>query len=306
MNYSRLKSDLMLLLAAAIWGSGFVAQKIASAEITSFVFNGMRFTTGGLLLALGLRFKLITHPKDWRWVLLGGTLLFGGSTLQQIGIATTTAANAGFITSLYVVIIPLLLFIFAHQRPGWYVWVAAGMAVLGTLLLSSGSLRIRLNTGDTIILGGALIWALHVIVVSKAANQMNGLQFAAGQALICGLLNLAIVWGWPQGNWLTMSGTTLLATAYSAVFIVSLAFTLQVMGQRHAPPTDAAILFSTEAVFAALFGALLLGERPQPAQWLGAALIFAATLLSQGHVLLASNFSTSPVPFSQSADSSSD
>ncbi|WP_299024513.1 DMT family transporter [uncultured Thermanaerothrix sp.] len=306
MNNTRLKSDLTLLLAAAIWGSGFVAQKIASAEISSFVFNGLRFTAGGILLALGLRFNFPTRLKDWRWVLLGGILLFGGSTLQQIGIATTTAANAGFITGLYVVIIPILLFIFGRQRPGWYVWAAAGMAVTGTLLLSSGSLRIQLNTGDTIVLGGALVWALHVIVVGKAANRMNSLQFAAGQALICGLLNLAIVWGWPQENRLIMSPTTLLAIAYSAVFIVSLAFTLQVMGQRYAPPTDAAILFSSEAVFAALFGALLLGERLQPVQWLGAALIFAAMLLSQGHVLLSSDLSVSPAPMSRPADTSSD
>ncbi|MCX8024877.1 MAG: DMT family transporter [Thermanaerothrix sp.] len=305
MRSSRLKSDLILLLVAVIWGSGFVAQKIAAAEVDNFVFNGVRFTIGGVLLVLGLRLRLPSKPQEWKWMLLGGTLLFGGSTLQQIGIATTTAANAGFITGLYVVIIPLLLFIFGRQRPGWYVWIAAVLAVLGTSLLSSGSLHVRLSPGDTIILGGAFIWALHVITVGQAAQRMNAFLFAAGQALVCGLFNLAIVGRALPETLQNISPATLTATIYSAVFIVSLAFTLQVIGQRHAPPADAAILFSSEAVFAALFGALILGEKLQPTQWLGALLIFAAMLLSQGQVLLTTFQQSSSTTKAQAAESAS-
>ncbi|MDT8897396.1 DMT family transporter [Thermanaerothrix sp. 4228-RoL] len=306
MKNTRLKSDLILLLVAVIWGSGFVAQKIAAAEVDNFVFNGLRFTIGGLLLILGLRLHLPSKAREWKWIFLGGTLLFGGSTLQQIGITSTTAANAGFITGLYVVIIPLLLFLFGRQRPGWYVWLAAGMAVLGTLLLSSGSLQVRLNPGDTIILGGAFIWALHVITVGQAAQRMNAFIFAAGQALVCGLLNLAIVGNLLPQKLHAISPATLTATIYSAVFIVGLAFTLQVIGQRHAPPADAAILFSSEAVFAALFGALLLGEKLQPTQWLGALLIFVAMLLSQGQVLLTASSPSPSTVRAQPAESALD
>lgn len=306
MKNTRLKSDFILLLVAVIWGSGFVAQKIAAAEVNNFVFNGLRFTIGGVLLALGLRLRLPSELQEWKWIFLGGTLLFGGSTLQQIGIASTTAANAGFITGLYVVIIPLLLFIFGRQRPGWYVWLAAGMAVLGTSLLSSGSLHIRLSPGDTIVLGGAFVWALHVITVSQAAQRMNAFLFAAGQALVCGLLNLAIVGRTLSITIQNLSPATLFATLYSAVFIVSLAFTLQVIGQRHAPPADAAILFSSEAVFAALFGALLLGEKLQPMQWFGALLIFVAMLLSQGQVLLTTSSPSPTTAKAQPAESVSD
>lgn len=306
MKNTRLKSDFILLLVAVIWGSGFVAQKIAAAEVDNFVFNGLRFTIGGVLLALGLRLRLPSKPQEWKWIFLGGTLLFGGSTLQQIGIATTTAANAGFITGLYVVIIPLLLFIFGRQRPGWYVWLATGMAVLGTSLLSSGSLHIHLSPGDTIILAGAFLWALHVITVSQAAQRMSAFLFAAGQALVCGLVNLAIVGRELPTTFQNLSPSTLIATIYSAVFIVSLAFTLQVIGQRHAPPVDAAILFSSEAVFAALFGALLLGEKLQPTQWLGALLIFAAMLLSQGQVFLTASSPSPSTAKAQPAESASD
>jgi len=309
---SRIKTDLMLLFIAAIWGSGFVAQKFASAEMSSFTFNGLRFLLGGILIMLGLRFRVPRRREEWGWIGLGGLLLFGGSSLQQIGIKDTTAANAGFLTGLYVVIIPLLLFLFGRERLMWYTWVAAFLAVLGTLLLSAKSLSLSLNRGDGIVLAGALIWALHVIVVGRAARRMSAFQFAAGQFLVCGVLNWITVLLTQTRDWQELSLVGVASVGYSTIFVVALGFTLQVVAQRWAHPADAAIIFSTEAVFAAIFGMLILGESMEAVQWLGAGMIMMAMMLSQWQSLAAlraqaGNSDLSPdVPYPSAKTLSSD
>ena len=280
----RLKSDTLLLFVSAVWGSGFVAQRVASETMSNFIFNGIRFLIGALLLLLLVRFRVKIGHRHLGWTFLAGGLLFAASSLQQIGIKTTTAANAGFITGLYVVIIPVLLAVFGRQRIHWTVWVAALIATAGTGLLSTGG-RLEPSPGDWIILSGAFMWAFHVIVVGKMARNMDPLQFTIAQFGVCALLNLFFSLVLDLGS-PPPAGQAWLAVLYSAVFPVGIGFTLQVIGQRHSPTTDAAIIFSMEAVFGALFGYWLLNESLLGPQMIGCFLILGAIFLAQAQPVL--------------------
>jgi len=275
----RLKSDAILLFVSAVWGSGFIAQRIAADRMGNFTFNGSRFLLATLLLLVLVRFRINFTRSDLGWTVLTGSVLFCASTLQQVGIKTTTAGNAGFITGLYVVIIPIILVIFNRQRIHWSTWSAAGVAVLGTLLLSTGG-RFRPAIGDWIELAGAFLWAVHVILVGKMARRMDNLQFTIGQFAVCGLSTLlfGLLFEFPP-----LPGGTIgwLAVLYSAFFPIGIGFTLQVIAQRRAPVADAAIIFSMEAVFAALFGYWLLSENLLPLQIAGCALIVVAIFIAQ-------------------------
>ncbi len=275
----RLKSDAILLFVSAVWGSGFIAQRIAADRMGNFTFNGARFLLATMLLLFLVRFRINFTRSDLGWTVLTGSVLFCASTLQQVGIRTTTAGNAGFITGLYVVIIPILLVIFNRQRIHWSTWSAAGMAVLGTLLLSTGG-QFQPVIGDWIELAGAFLWAVHVILVGKMARRMDNLQFTIGQFAVCGLLNLffGLLLEFPP-----LPGDMIgwLAVVYSTIFPIGLGFTLQVIAQRRAPAADAAIIFSMEAVFAALLGYWLLSESLLPLQIAGCALIILAILVAQ-------------------------
>ncbi|MEW6178389.1 MAG: DMT family transporter [Chloroflexota bacterium] len=274
----RIKSDALLLFVSFVWGSGFIAQSIAAQSMGNFTFNGVRFFLGAVFLAVLLGKKIRFEQEHLKGVLIAGVLLFAASTLQQIGLETTTAANAGFLTGLYVVIIPLMLWLFGRETIHWTTWTAAILAVIGTLFLSTGG-AFEPAAGDWFELAGAFVWAGHVIMVGKMSRKMNNLQFAMGQFTVTAVLN-------SLGAILLERNTAPLppawgAVLYSAIFPVALGFTLQVIGQRNAPTTDAAILFSMEAVFAALLGYLFLKEQLLPLQIFGCFLIFVAMLLAQ-------------------------
>lgn len=271
----RLKADLLLLLAAVIWGGAFVVQRVAAQHVGPFLFNAARF-----LLAVIVILPIVRRPL-WKlernafpWIGLGGSLLFVASVLQQAGLRWTTAANAGFITSLYVIIVPLLLLFFWKQHLPWINWIAAFVAVAGVKLLSSPG-QFHLAPGDGLQLAGSLLWALHVILVSRVVKHMNALQFSLGQYLVCGLLNLVAALFLDLG---TLGGlvSSWWAVVYGGALSIAVGFTFQVIGQKYAPPTDAALILSLEAVFAALFGYLFLFEGLEPIQVLGCSLILAA------------------------------
>lgn len=289
MLMKRWHADLILLVVAMIWGSAFVVQRVAGRTMDPFTFNGLRFLLGGLLIlpvaGMGKKPRPSDQKKspaqirDWLvYVPLAGMLLFAAGGLQQAGLETTTAGNAGFITSLYVVIVPMLLALIWKQRVRWSIWMAAILAVLGSLLLSTGGM-LKLASGDALELIGALLWALHVILVGRAMRKLDVLSFAAGQYLIAGVLNLGIhvltrqSWAGLASAWWTVIYIGLLSTA--------IGYTLQVYGQRSAPPADAAIILSTESVFAALTGYIFLEEGLLPMQLLGCGLILVAILLAQ-------------------------
>jgi drug/metabolite transporter (DMT)-like permease len=284
----RLKADLTLFLISIIWGSAFVAQRIAGQAGSVYLFNGLRYLLAALVV-LPFALRLIgqaSSPRNpppiptaqYKWMGIAGGLLFLGSAFQQAGLVYTTAGNAGFITSLYVVIIPILLFLFWKERPHWLFVLAILIAILGAFLLSTNG-TFQIHFGDLLEVIGALFWAFHVIILGKYAHHFEAMSFSVGQLAVCGLLNLAI--GLIVEPLPVFNTNFLLAIAYTAFISLGLCYTLQVWAQRHTPPADAALILSLESVFAVISGWLLLEERLAPLQVLGAILIFIAVLLSQ-------------------------
>ena len=277
----RFKADLLLMLVAVLWGSGFVFMRQAAGHGTILLLNGSRFLLGGLLLLPFTRLKGAINQSNILYVCLAGFALFCASLFQQAGLVTTTAGNAGFITSLYVVIVPILLWVLWRERPSSLIFtcLAVLLAIIGGFLLSTGgSFRVRI--GDVLILICSFFWAMHVIVVGRGQVKIEPLPFALGQFLVCGALNLvagAIVERPTGGEMLFV----LPAIIYTGVFSVALGFTFQVIAQKHTSPYDAALILCLESVFAAVFGGIFLHEGLLPIQLTGCALILIALVLVQ-------------------------
>ena len=273
----RLKADLTLLLVTILWGSAFVFQRIVGEQGGVYFFNGMRFLLGALILFPFLRKKDTVSKEQWIWMGIAGSILFVAAALQQTGIQYTTAGNAGFITIMSVAIVPFVLLIGWGERPRPLAVVSVVMAGVGAFLLSTGG-SFKFQKGDALELAGALFWALHLVVLGKFAARYTSIQFAAGQFLVAGLLNLAtgLFLEQPQLN-----KDVIGAVLYTAVFSVGIGYTLQVWAQRFTPPTDAALILSLEAVFAALTGWLFLSEMLITTQIVGCGLILGSVLLTQ-------------------------
>jgi drug/metabolite transporter (DMT)-like permease len=296
---SRAQSGALLLLAALIWGSAFVGQALGMAGVGPFTFTGIRFLLGALVvLPLALRESRQLRAEGQRrgradaaWIALLGTLLCTGVVLQQIGLVTTTVTNAGFLTALYVPFVPLLAWALQRQLPHWSVWPASVGCLAGTWLMTGASLQ-QLSAGDLWVLASTLPWALHVLLVGRIANRLRGAyMLACGQFFVCALLSGAAgVLTEP----ITADGLRAAAGAilYTGIVSVGIGFTLQVVGQRHAHPADAAIILSSETVFAAFFGALFMGDRLGTWGLAGAALILACIIAIQVPPLLAARFKT--------------
>ena len=276
----RLRADLTLLAVAIVWGSAFVVCRLAAAQTGSFLYNGARFLLGvvTLLPFVGARLRGLARVEAWGGV-LAGALLFVASGLQQMGLQFTTAGKAGFITGLYVVLVPLFLALVWRQWPRGSTWAASLLAAVGLYLLSAVE-QLALAPGDGLELVGAVFWALHVILIGRLAQRVDVLRLALMQYLVCGLLSLT------TGLLFESSTAPGLVSAwwailYTGVLSVGLGYTLQVIGQQHAPAADASVILSGEAVFAALAGWLILDERLTPWQLLGCALMLAGMLLAQ-------------------------
>ncbi|MFO3796097.1 MAG: DMT family transporter, partial [Anaerolineales bacterium] len=244
-----------------------------------YFFNAARFGLAFFLLLPLLRNRPIERPA-FPWIGLAGSILFLATAFQQAGLKTTTAANAGFITSLYVVFVPLVLFLFWREKPSWLVLLSLVLALGGAYSLSTAG-HFRVQRGDVLELIGAFFWAFHVILLGKVASRYDSLVFSIGQLLVSAVLNLlgGLLWetSWTVPQILPWLG----AVTYTAVFSLAMGYTFQIWAQRHTPPSDAALILSLESVFAALAGWVFLGEALNPAQSFGALLIFCAVLLSQ-------------------------
>ncbi len=281
----RLKADVTLLIVSVIWGSAFAAQRVAGQMGSVYLFNGARYLLAALVvLPLALRVKRIENPPSkisrdqYKWMVIAGFLLFVGSAFQQAGMLYTTAGNAGFITSLYVVLIPVALFIIWREKMHWMSIAAVALAGLGAFLLSTGG-RFELKDGDMLELTGALFWTFHVIILGKFASKFEALTFSVGQLFVCAILNLGI--GFFAEPMMTFNWPLMFAIAYTAFFSLGLCYTLQVWAQRHTPPEDAALILSLESVFAVISGWLILNEKLVSIQIIGCVLIFVAVALSQ-------------------------
>ncbi|MGO9111689.1 MAG: DMT family transporter [Thermoguttaceae bacterium] len=276
----RFRSDALLLLTALLWGSAFIPQRLAAQTgLGAFLFNGLRFLLGAMILLPWVRPFRLPSKTFIQWALIAGTLLVVASVCQQAGMKYTTAGNAGFITGLYVVLVPVVMYVGWRQRVGWRRWAGTLIATAGVFLLGVNE-HFRIQPGDALEIFGALFWALHVVIVGRAVKRVNVLLFSVGQYFVAGALNL-IIGLTLEADTLPRLGDCWWAVAYVGVFSVAIGYTLQAVGQKFAPAADAAIILSMEAVFAALLGYVLLNETLIPRQLVGCALILAAMVVVQ-------------------------
>lgn len=252
-------------------------------HIGPFLFIALR----GLLAAMALAplawrewSQQEKHPCQaslLRWSFLAGLAFSCAAALQQVGLVTATATNAGFLTALYVVITPFVAWILMRQKPGLQVGLAAVMSFFGTWLLGGGSLEV-LTRGDVFVALSAFLWALHVVLVGFAARHGRVATFTALQFVIVALLAFIMTGFYEQVCW-----QSIWKARYDVLFVgvlsSALTFTLLALAMRSTQPAKVAVLLSTESLFSALSAYLILGERLPPIAWLGALAIFAATLV---------------------------
>ena len=278
----RLKADLLLFMVAVIWGTAFVAQGIAGQYKIAYLFNGISFVLASVILIpfIPKETRSLGIPKDqWKWMLIAGVVLFIASAMQQVGMLFTKVANASFLTSLYVVFIPFMLWFGFREKPHWLDTVSVTLAGIGAFLLTTSG-RFEVQRGDFIELLGALFWALHFILLGKFASKFESVSFAAGQFFIGGMINFVI--GLFIEDVSILTALPLLgAILYRAIFSIGIGYTLQVWGQKHTPPTDAALILGLEAVFAVIAAWILLDQSLFPIQIIGCVIIFSGVLISQ-------------------------
>ena len=268
------------MLTAAIWGFAFVAQRAGMEFIGPFLFNAVRFALGtAVLLPLIFlsRNKKRAQRVPLKHGLLAGLILFAGASLQQIGLVYTTAGNAGFVTGLYVVIVPVLG-LFRGQSCGKGTWAGAALAVSGMFLLTTAGSS-RMFSGDIIVFAGAIFWAFHIQLISRLMKRYEALSLAALQFGCCSILSALSALLTEK---LSFSGIRLAAVPilYGGLVSVGIAYTLQVIAQKRAHPAHAAIIMSLEAVFALIGGWLMLREPVTFQGTAGGALMLAAMISS--------------------------
>jgi drug/metabolite transporter (DMT)-like permease len=276
----------LLLLTAAIWGFAFVAQRLGNIYMGPFTFNAIRFSLGALALVpllLWQRRKGIDRPalplcKLALPMLATGLVLFAGATMQQVGLLGTSAGKAGFITGLYVVLVPLLALTWG-RRTHLAHWIGALLAVVGLYLLSVTT-GFSISPYDLIVLVGAFIWAGHVHLIDRYAGQVGPVRLAIVQFAITGLLSGVVALAFETVTWTDITAG-IGPILFGAFLSVGLAYTLQIVAQRTADPTHAAIILSLEGAFAALGGWLVLQETLNLRGLLGCGLMLAGTLVSQ-------------------------
>ncbi|WP_297835618.1 DMT family transporter [Pseudomonas sp.] len=288
MQKQALRADLLMLLTAMIWGSGFVAQSSGMDHIGPYLFTGLRFALGSLcLLPLILRGpasveSIKPEPFMTRSLLLGGMVmglvLAAGINLQQVGLLFTSVTNAGFITGLYVIVVPLLGLLMGHKT-GTGTWMGAGMAVVGMFLLSVGD-NFQVASGDWLQLIGAFVWGGHVILVSLFASRHDAIRLAFLQFITCSAVSLILALIFEEIHVASIIAAAP-AILYGGVVAVGIGYTLQVIAQKNAIASHAAIILSLEAVFAAIAGSLMLNESLHLKGYLGCALMLAGMLVAQ-------------------------
>ncbi|MEF0938703.1 DMT family transporter [Rhizobium sp. BR 362] len=279
---TRIQANLVLLLAAAIWGGGFVAQSTAMKAIGPFWFIGLRFAVATIVVLpfVWMENRKAEKPltrRNWLSFFLIGVALFGGAATQQIGLLTTTVTNSSFITGLYVVFVPLIAVVFLRRPPHWIVWPAALIALGGIYLLSGGSFS-RLTVGDFLTVVCALFWAAQITLAGSSVSETRRpLGISAVQFAVTAVAALAVAVIAEPISIADIQGA-LGEILYVGIFSSGLAFVLQVIGQRYTTAPQAAIFLSSEALFGASLGSLLLGETMGPFGYAGCGLMFTAML----------------------------
>lgn len=278
----------MLILTALIWGIAFVAQSEGMNYVGAFTFNACRFLIGGLMLLPLIFFfrnsetDQSTDGKELRTGITGGLccgfFLFIASTLQQMGIADTTAGKAGFITSLYIIIVPILGLL-VHKKVGWNIWISVLTAAAGMYLLCVTD-DFVIGKGDALIFLCALGFSLHILVIDYFSPQASGIIISCVQFFTAGLLSAAFMFITEQPEWNGIYAARI-PILYAGILSCGVAYTLQVIAQKQVAPVIASLLMSLESVFSLLAGMLLLGEQLTPQEATGCILVFGAIILAQ-------------------------
>lgn len=293
MTRNELKGNLILLLTALIWGCAFVAQSVSMDYIGPFTFQSIRSLIGSAVLVPVFLFldqqkkrngtytpptKQQKHTQLIAGIICGIIMTIAGN-LQQIGMQYTTAGKAGFITAIYILIVPILG-IFLKKKVSPKLWGCVGLALMGLYLLSVTEGFTAINKGDIYVLLCAIAFAFHIIAVDHYVDQVDGVRLSSMQFFVCGILSgiFMLLFETP-----TMSGliSAALPILYAGVMSCGIAYTLQIIGQKYTNPTMASMIMSLESVFAVLGGMVMLHEIPTTREALGCTLMFIAILIPQ-------------------------
>lgn len=289
-----MKGNLILLLTALIWGISFISQKLGMNYIGPFTFGASRFLLGALtLVPVIMVFDRINKNNEKKKTeikknfrnqdlikggILCGVSLFLGASFQQFGIIYTSAGKAGFITALYIVLVPILG-IFVNKKVNLKTWVGVLLAVIGLYLLCITE-GFTMAKGDIIVLFGTVFWALQILIVDAYAEKTDGIKLSCVQFITAGLLSAvaAFIFENPKLSEIIDCAGPIL---FTAIMVVGVAYTLQIIGQKYTSPTIAAMILSLESVFAVIFGAIFLFEKMTPREITGCVIMFIAVIITQ-------------------------
>ena len=284
------KSNLLLILASIIWGCAFVAQNVGMNYIGPWTFSTIRFLIAGfsLLAIIPILDKKSTHvirpkTKEEKMKLLLGSVLCGlalsiGSIVQQIAMLTVPVAKAGFLTTLYVLFVPMITLLFGKKIP-LKVWIGIAMALFGLYLLSMAG-NLAIGIGEILLILAAFLFAIHIIIIGHFSTRVDPVRLSCGQLLIGGFATVIpmIVIEKPTMGSILAAYIPLL---YTGIFSSCVAYTLQIFAQKEANPTIAGMLLSLESVFAALAGYLILHQVLNTRELIGCVVIFIAIVIAQ-------------------------
>ena len=279
----------LLLLGTMIWGAAFVAQSVGMDYLEPFTFQASRCFLGSLVLPpviavmdrRGVSRRPVTAEAKKQQLYFGlacGVIIFAACSLQQWGLLYTTPGKSGFLTSLYIILVPMAGLLFGRRVKPW-VWGSVVLAVLGLYLLC-GSTDFSLGAGELLTLGSAVAFCFHILVIDRASSQVDGVRLSATQFFICGCLSLVCAFLWETPRWENILACWI-PIGYAGIFSSGIGYTFQIIGQAHTEPTVASLLMSLESVFSVIFGWIILRQSLAPTELLGCALVFAGVLISQ-------------------------
>lgn len=289
MKTGQMRNSLLLLLTAFIWGAAFVAQSVGGEAVGCFTFNGVRSLIGALVLLPVIwlmdakKKEELKEKEDQKTLITGGiccgVMLCIASNFQQFGISFTTVGKAGFITAMYILIVPILG-LFMKKKPGLQVWLGVVLAVMGLYLLCMTSESFSLSKGDFLVLICAGFFSLHILIIDYFSPKVDGVRMSCIQFLVCGILSMvmAFIFETPEFSAI-LSGW--LPILYAGVLSCGVAYTLQIVGQKNMDPTVASLILSLESVFSVLAGWLILDQTLSLRELFGCVLMFLAIILAQ-------------------------
>ncbi|MBR4577381.1 MAG: DMT family transporter [Clostridia bacterium] len=285
-----IRGSLLLLLGAVIWGAAFAAQRMGMEHMPPFTFTGVRMLLAGIVilplsLLMNRKGEASRRTPEGRTAqrkagMLCGLLLFAATSLQQAGLVYTSAGKAGFVTALYVVLVPVAGLIFLKKKTGGMIWAGVGLAVIALYLLCVPADGFRIETGDGLVLGCAVCFTGQILCVDYYAPKTDPLKLARDEFLITGGLSMIIAVCTEEIR-LDAIRAAAIPILYTGILSGAVGYTLQIMGQREVNPTIASLIMCLESVFAVLTGVVLLGEQMTGREAVGCVLMFAAVILAQ-------------------------